>query len=425
LESEAGKLKDLIAAEWAVYLKSSQDPVVWPYLQNGKKFLEVVFIDMKLKMVSFKEGGKSDISVFIANFHDFYVNLFNKLKENLDPESNEETFIENLINAISSEGDKIQKTLLTIDKLVKKIEDDVKRIASEEIFEEWLGEVWNAYSNPSVYSISALSKNTDREILIKVIISDMKNKNDFINNGHLYNFYITLFREVNKQLYNKNGQKSLLEDVRDIVNKMVSERDEDEIEEILSKIIKLVKEVENNNEKNVSPTSSTVVTVSTAEKLEDLSKIPDLLFEIQFNEDLKKLVKKIREEKKVSEELSEISSEDFAITLIKITLNDMAAVIKKDGKISNFYDGYLILFNELKLKMSREIHETLSKKYEEGLFSKIIKIIYIIDLMVDSEPLIRELESLIIEKLKLTDEKNTDSGNDSNLDQLELVCDET
>src|SRR6185369_12871892 len=112
----------------------------------------------------------------------------------------------------------------------------------------WMDEVWD------LQEIKSLPENVDKDLLIKVIFEDMKavakvniakqvySKIDIFGEKHR-DFYIMVFDQVKKQLYEENGEKSIVVDVMKATQTMpLQEIESMKVKDLVEKLEDKVKE---------------------------------------------------------------------------------------------------------------------------------------------------------------------------------------
>ena len=161
-------------------------------------------------------------NIFEKRNHEFYIMLFNKVKEQLCKSDLKNVI--NLINTIYEEEDLNKVNQSTTNKWIKEIKElpnKIEKIVSEKIkgknnselenesscllfqisnYEVSKIDELNSWINASWEAPKKLSKNTNKKLLIEVIIQDMIVCNFSKENQYILNFYTMLFNKVKEQL---------------------------------------------------------------------------------------------------------------------------------------------------------------------------------------------------------------------------------
>jgi len=207
-------------------------------------------------------------NIFEKRNHEFYIMLFNKVKEQLCKSDLKNVI--NLINTIYEEEDLNKVNQSTTNKWIKEIKElpnKIEKIVSEKIkgknnselenesscllfqisnYEVSKIDELNSWINASWEAPKKLSKNTNKKLLIEVIIQDMIVCNFSKENQYILNFYTMLFNKVKEQLY-ENEEKIFFQDAKNVLDEIFKK--ENLIQELPLTIFQLIEEVENNMDK--------------------------------------------------------------------------------------------------------------------------------------------------------------------------------
>jgi len=193
--------------------------------------------------------------IFDKGIYKFYIDLFNQVKKERY-EDNPLSFIKNVMDEMDAiyqeeEEDQAQGTLLTIEQLVNKLGDKIEKfVFSDKRVEEWMRDIWECELDSKFLEEPnlVLLQDIKEKFFIKKILADMKKCNLFEKDSKPYNFYVMLFKQVEK-VWHQSNQTSAINDIINIINTMLPKGAQ--ISEDLPNINELVERLRANHNSNI------------------------------------------------------------------------------------------------------------------------------------------------------------------------------
>ena len=398
LQKNKYELEEWMSNAWnkfSTLMPKSPQIIQIPENTNKDLLIKVIFEHMKaVAATNIEKQVCSNINVFEEEHCEFYITIFNQVNGQLY-KNNKTSMVMDLIKAIDAmpQGKKQRQEIqtMTVNDLVKKLEDNIKKSFSKEILKKWIDEVYTAFCRKSkLLQDIKLPLDTDKDLLIKVIFENMKNRIHFKRGDD--SFYESLFQEVNRQLYGK--RKNMISDVRSVINPELQEtcqlkkrnKKTEEINELVKALKSSIKksftkDISQGNSHYEGANSSKIseviglssffknleIELVLKKDLDEEQNKEHIVFDISLDKFNKKLIrwviKVLHKKETFLDHFEDLKNLKEVEALIEIVVELMARTISE--KCENNNDSiYEKLFSKINQIIKRKYYETALKKYK-------------------------------------------------------------